>query len=164
MLTAGVPADRRMRFRIGVHMGDVFEKPDGTVYGDGVNIAARLEGLALPGGVTVSDAVQGAVRHRVAARFEDLGEQQVKNIADPVRAYRVLAATNGGAPCTTPVAGMDLPCPSPSTVAGSQLAVVIAATAALGTAAMEYARRGAGRRRRANHDVARDRADRRAGE
>ena len=96
-LVTGVPADRRMRFRIGVHLGDVFEKADGTVYGDGVNIAARLEGLAVPGGVTVSDAVQGAVRHRVAAAFEDLGEQQVKNIVDPVRAYRVLTATNGGA-------------------------------------------------------------------
>jgi adenylate cyclase len=89
-LAAGVPADRRMRFRIGVHMGDVIEKADGTVYGDGVNIAARLEGLALPGGITVSDAVQGAVRNRIAARFEDLGEQQVKNIVDPVRVYRVL--------------------------------------------------------------------------
>ena len=88
-MAAGVPADRRLRFRIGVHMGDVTEKADGTVYGDGVNIAARLEGLALPGGVTVSDAVQGAVRHRIAASFEDLGEQQVKNIVDPVRVYRV---------------------------------------------------------------------------
>jgi adenylate cyclase len=91
-LVAGVPADRRMRFRIGVHLGDVIEKPDGTVYGEGVNIAARLEGLALPGGVTISDAVHGAVRHRVAATFEDLGEQQVKNIVDPVRAFRVLGA------------------------------------------------------------------------
>ena len=91
-LVAGVPADRRMRFRIGVHLGDVIEKADGTVYGEGVNIAARLEGLALPGGVTISDAVYGAVRHRVAATFEDLGEQQVKNIVDPVRAFRVLGA------------------------------------------------------------------------
>jgi adenylate cyclase len=86
---AGVPADRRMRFRIGVHLGDVMEKADGSIYGDGVNIAARLEGLALPGGVTVSDAVHSAVRHRVDADFEDLGDQQVKNIVDPVRVYRV---------------------------------------------------------------------------
>ena len=91
-LVEGVPVDRRMRFRIGVHLGDVTEKPDGTVYGEGVNIAARLEGLALPGGVTISDAVHGAVRHRVAANFEDLGEQQVKNIVDPVRAFRCLKA------------------------------------------------------------------------
>jgi adenylate cyclase len=92
-LIAGVPADRRMRFRIGVHLGDVIEKADGTVYGEGVNIAARLEGLALPGGLTISDAVHGAVRHRVAATFEDLGEQQVKNIVDPVRVFRVFQAS-----------------------------------------------------------------------
>ena len=94
-LATGVPADRRMRFRIGVHLGDVIEKADGSVYGDGVNIAARLEGLALPGGITISDAVQGAVRNRIAASFEDLGEQQVKNIVDPVRAFRVHAQALG---------------------------------------------------------------------
>ena len=93
----GVPADRRMRFRIGVHLGDVIEKSDGSVYGDGVNIAARLQGLAPHGGILVSDAVHGAVRHRIHAKFEDLGEQQVKNIVDPVRAYRVEVATTHGA-------------------------------------------------------------------
>src|SRR5262245_38009927 len=89
----GVSEDRRMRFRVGVHLGDVIEKGDGTVYGDGVNIAARLEGLALPGGITVSDAVECAVRNKVAARFVDQGEQSVKNIAHPVRAFRVQALT-----------------------------------------------------------------------
>ena len=102
-LVAGVPADRRMRFRIGVHLGDVTEKADGSIYGDGVNIAARLEGLALPGGVTVSDAVQSAVRHRVDADFEDLGDQQVKNIVDPVRVYRVNPKVPGGS--TAPASG-----------------------------------------------------------
>ncbi len=92
---AGVPPDRRMRFRIGVHMGDVIEKADGTVYGDGVNIAARLESLAQPGGITVSDAIHGAVRNRIAAVFEDLGDQLVKNIADPVHAYAVRAHAGG---------------------------------------------------------------------
>ncbi len=87
--TADVPEDRRMRFRIGIHLGDVIEKADGSIYGDGVNIAARLEGLAEPGGITVSESVQVAVRSRVAASFEDLGEQQVKNIAQPVHAYRI---------------------------------------------------------------------------
>ena len=91
-LAADVTEDRRMRFRIGVHLGDVMEKTDGTVYGDGVNIAARLEGLAEPGGITVSDAVQGAVRGRVSATFTDQGEQNVKNIPHPVRAFRVRAA------------------------------------------------------------------------
>jgi hypothetical protein len=94
-----------MRFRIGVHLGDVIEKPDGTVYGDGVNIAARLEGLALPGGVTVSDAVHGVVRHRVTAKFEDMGDQQVKNIADPVRGYQVFAAPDGASPGVSAWAG-----------------------------------------------------------
>ena len=88
---SGVAEERRMRFRIGVHLGDVIEKADGTVYGDGVNIAARLEGLAEPGGVTISDAVQGAVRGKVSASFIDQGEQTVKNIAHPVRAFSVQA-------------------------------------------------------------------------
>src|SRR6185312_13719505 len=71
------------------HLGDVMEKADGSIYGDGVNIAARLQGLAEPGGVTVSDAVQCALRQGIEASFQDIGEQQVKNIARPVRAYRV---------------------------------------------------------------------------
>jgi len=94
-----VPADRRMHFRIGVHLGEIIEKADGTVYGDGVNIAARLEALAEPGGVTVSESVRTAVRGKVTAAFEDKGEQTVKNIAHPVRAYRVIAdATSGASP------------------------------------------------------------------
>ena len=87
--SSGMPDNRRMRFRIGVHLGDVFEKADGTVYGDGVNIAARLEGLAEPGGITVSESVRTAVRGKVGARFEDRGEQTVKNILEPVRTYAV---------------------------------------------------------------------------
>jgi len=85
--TAAVPDERRLRFRIGVHVGDVIEKADGTVYGDGVNIAARLQSIAEPGGVTVSQAVQGMVAQRVDAQFDDIGEQVVKNIAHPVRAF-----------------------------------------------------------------------------
>ena len=81
--------DRRMRFRIGVHLGDVIEKADGTIYGDGVNIAARLEGLAQPGSIAVSQTVQFAQRNRAALAFTDLGEHTVKNIAHPVRAYEV---------------------------------------------------------------------------
>jgi adenylate cyclase len=96
---ADVAADCRMLFRIGIHLGDVIEKPDGTIYGDGVNIAARLESIAEPGGVTVSDAVQCAIRQRMNASFDDLGEQRVKNIAAPVRAYRVRDTTS-----TAPVA------------------------------------------------------------
>jgi TolB-like protein/class 3 adenylate cyclase/Tfp pilus assembly protein PilF len=84
-----VPEDRRMRFRIGVHLGDVIESAEGDVYGDGVNIAARLQALASPGGTVVSEAVRGAVKNRVAARFDDLGPQAVKNIADPIRAFAI---------------------------------------------------------------------------
>lgn len=91
-MAAAVPEDRQMRFRIGVHLGDVMEKTDGTIYGDGVNIAARLEGLAEPGGITVSEAVQGAVQGRVSATFADQGEQQVKNILHTVHAYRLVRA------------------------------------------------------------------------
>ena len=91
-----VPEHRRMRFRIGVHLGDVIEKADGTVYGDGVNIAARLEGLAEPGGITISESVQVAVRSRIAATFEDLGVQQVKNISEPIHAYRIASRVATG--------------------------------------------------------------------
>jgi adenylate cyclase len=86
-LAADLPDDRRMRFRIGVHLGDVMEKADGSVYGDGVNIAARLEGLAEPGGITVSESIHAAVRGKTGGVFEDRGEQPVKNIAYPVRVF-----------------------------------------------------------------------------
>ena len=91
-----VAEDRRMRFRIGLHLGDVIEKPDGSVYGDGVNIAARLQTLAEPGGIVVSEAVHGAVRDRIAARFADRGEQQFKNLLHPVRVYALAAAGVSG--------------------------------------------------------------------
>ncbi len=94
-LTVTVAEDRRMRFRVGVHLGDVIEKADGTIYGDGVNVAARLQALAEPGGVTVSGMVQEAVRDRISAIFEDQGEHEVKNIARPVRAYRVDSSAYG---------------------------------------------------------------------
>jgi len=87
--SADVPPDSRLRFRIGVHLGDVIENPDGDIHGDGVNIASRLQALAKPGGIVVSEAVRGAVKSRVAAAFDDLGTQSVKNIADPVRAFAV---------------------------------------------------------------------------
>ncbi len=89
-LVATSPADR-MRFRIGVHLGDVIEKSDGTIYGDGVNIAARLQALADPGGVTVSESIHTAVRGKVDGVFEDQGEQQAKNIPYQVRTYRLSA-------------------------------------------------------------------------
>ena len=86
-----LPENRRMRFRIGVNLGEVIEKPDGTVYGDGVNVAARLESIGEPGGVTISGTVFDQVKNRVELAFDFIGEQEVKNIAELVRAYRVVA-------------------------------------------------------------------------
>src|SRR5579863_9093870 len=90
---ADVPAERRMRFRIGVHLGDVMTR-DGDLFGDTVNIAARLEGLAEPGGICVSAAVREHVGTRVEAVFTDIGAQQVKNIAEPVHVFRVRPASS----------------------------------------------------------------------
>ena len=83
----GVPEDRRMRFRIGINLGDVIHD-ETRIYGDGINIAARLEALAEPGGVLVSNTVYDQVRGKLPLTFEDLGERQVKNIEQPVRGYR----------------------------------------------------------------------------
>ena len=83
------PEALRVQFRIGVHVGDIIEKADGTVYGDGINIAARLQALANPGGICVSEAVHGTVRGRVPASFVDGGEQQVKNIVPAIRVFHV---------------------------------------------------------------------------
>ncbi len=83
--------DRRMQFRIGVNLGDVIEEADGTIYGDGVNIAARMEALAEGGGVCISSTVYDAVEGKLSFGFDFLGEQQVKNISKPVRVYRVRA-------------------------------------------------------------------------
>jgi len=94
--SAAVPDEQRMRFRIGVHLGHVIEKVDGTVYGTGVNMAARIQALAEPGGIAVSDTVHAVVRGRVAARFEDQGERAVKNFPHPVRTYYVRHDASAG--------------------------------------------------------------------
>jgi class 3 adenylate cyclase len=85
---ATLPDARRMQFRIGVNVGDVMVK-EGDIFGDGVNIAARLEAMAEPGGICVSRAVRDQLRDRIAGAFEDLGEHSVKNIPRPVRVFRV---------------------------------------------------------------------------
>ena len=86
---ADTPEDRRIVFRIGVNLGDVIIDGD-DIYGDGVNVAARLEGLAQPGTICISRTVFDHVKGKVELGFEDLGEHRVKNITDPVHAYRVL--------------------------------------------------------------------------
>ena len=87
-----VPDERKVQFRIGVNLGDVIEDRD-DIYGDGVNVAARLESLAEPGGVCISDAVRSAIGKKLNLDYEDMGEQEVKNIAEPVRAYKVVMDT-----------------------------------------------------------------------
>ena len=94
----GLPESRRMQYRIGVNLGDVLVDAAG-IYGDGVNIAARLESLAPAGGICVSQPVRDQVRSRLALAFEDMGEQTVKNIAEPVRVFRV-AGEAAAAPAT----------------------------------------------------------------
>ena len=86
---APLPAERHMRFRIGINVGDVMVK-DGGIFGDGVNVAARVEALAPPGGICVTRGVRDHMRDRVQWQFEDLGDHQVKNIARAIQVYRVI--------------------------------------------------------------------------
>jgi len=103
-VNASEPGDELMRFRIGVHVGDVVV--DGTnLLGDGVNIAARMESLAEPGAICISAAARDQVGNKLLLVFDDLGEQQVKNIAQPIRVYRVQAVK----PATGPVVALPLP-------------------------------------------------------
>jgi adenylate cyclase len=86
---AGLPPERRIEFRVGIHLGDVVEESDGDLMGDGVNIAARLEGICEVGGVCISEDAYRQVRDKINEQFVDLGEQNLKNIARPMRAYQV---------------------------------------------------------------------------
>jgi adenylate cyclase len=88
---AELPQSRRIEFRIGVNLGDVIVTPD-DIYGHGVNLAARLEGIAPPGGICISADAWRHVRGAIAAEFVDLGEQQLKNIADPAHVFAVAPA------------------------------------------------------------------------
>ncbi len=83
----GIPEDRKIRYRVGINLGEIIVDGE-DIYGDGVNIAARLEGLAEPGGIFISGKVYEEVRNKLPTAFEDLGEQEVKNIPEPVRVYR----------------------------------------------------------------------------
>jgi adenylate cyclase len=94
---AGLPEDKRMEFRIGINLGDVIED-SGTIYGDGVIIAARLEKLAKAGGICMSGTVHEQVKNKLSLEYEYLGEKSVKNISEPIRAYLVLMEPSGVAP------------------------------------------------------------------
>jgi TolB-like protein len=99
---AEIPLNKRIEFRIGIHQGDIIVE-DGDIFGDGVNLAARLEGLADPGGICVSGRVHADIAGKLDVAFEDLGEQQVKNISRPVRAFRARLAAAKAAAETPPV-------------------------------------------------------------
>jgi adenylate cyclase len=94
---AAAPAQRRIEFRMGINVGDVIIE-DGDIFGDGVNIAARLEALAEPGGICLSAAAHEQVRDRLEVAFDDLGQQQVKNITRPVHAFAVCLGQRASGP------------------------------------------------------------------
>jgi adenylate cyclase len=111
----GVPHDRRIEFRMGINLGDIIR--DGRdIFGDGVNVAARLEALAEPGGICISRVVRDQVRDKLAFSFEDMGEQQVKNISRPVRVYRV-SDIGGGHQIPSVLAVPTMPLPDKPSVA-----------------------------------------------
>jgi adenylate cyclase len=110
-----VPEERRIRFRIGVNLGDVIVE-EHDIFGDGVNVAARLEALAEPGGICVSRMVRDQIRDKLPYPFEDMGEQSVKNIARPVRVYRV-HDTDTGAKISIARAASVLPLPDKPSIA-----------------------------------------------
>jgi adenylate cyclase len=103
--------DRRLRFRIGINLGDVIVEGD-DIHGDGVNIAARLESLAEPGGICLSGDAYRQARGKIEVEVEDMGEQDLKNVAEPVWVYRIVddsSDTAGAAPARMPLALPDKP-------------------------------------------------------
>ncbi len=108
-----IPSDRRIEFRIGINVGDIIFD-EGDIYGDGVNIAARLEALAEPGGICVTQMVRDQVRDRLDIAFDDMGEQQVKNIARPVHTYRIVLSEDRPAAVEAPAM---LPLPDKPSIA-----------------------------------------------
>src|SRR6516164_7938370 len=91
---AEVAPDKRIEFRIGIHLGDVVEESDGDLMGDGVNIASRLEGIAKPGAICLSEDAYRQVKGRLEISVSDLGETRLKNIAEPVRVYSLKVASS----------------------------------------------------------------------
>jgi len=107
------PAGEQMRFRIGIHVGDIIVQGD-NLFGDAVNIAARLEALAEPGGICVSGSVRDHIGAKLPSNFTDLGAQQVKNITQPIKAYQIRGEVS---PTATPIAGSPLPLPDKPSIA-----------------------------------------------
>ena len=121
---AGLPPERRIEFRIGIHLGDVVEESDGDLMGDGVNIAARLEGIAKPGAICLSEDAYRQVKARLDLAVSDLGPTQLKNIAEPIRVYSLEV----GAPAQAKPA----PAPAPEKSAPPRLSIVVLPFANIG--------------------------------
>ena len=113
---ADVPQEVRIQYRIGIHVGDIIIDDD-DIFGDGVNIAARLEGIAEPGGVCISDDAYRQVRGKVEIGWDDIGPQALKNIAEPMRAWRVQLAGQAAAKAQPGLSAPALPLPDKPSIA-----------------------------------------------
>ena len=121
---AGVPPERRIEFRVGIHLGDVVEESDGDLMGDGVNIAARLEGIAKPGAICLSEDAYRQVKGRLDLAVTDLGPTQLKNIAEPIRVYSLEVGE--------PAQAKPAPAPAPEKSAPPRLSIVVLPFANIG--------------------------------
>jgi adenylate cyclase len=121
---AGLPPERRIEFRVGVHLGDVVEESDGDLMGNGVNIAARIEGIAAPGEICLSEDAYRQVKGRLDLAVRDLGPTQLKNIADPIRVYSLDVGM--------PAVARPAPTPVPEKSAPPRLSMVVLPFANIG--------------------------------
>ena len=121
---AGLPPERRIEFRVGIHLGDVVEEADGDLMGDGVNIAARLEGICLPGAICLSEDAYRQVKGRLELAVVDLGPTQLKNIAEPIRVYSLEVGQ--------PAQAKPAPAPAPEKSAPPRLSIVVLPFANIG--------------------------------
>jgi TolB-like protein/class 3 adenylate cyclase len=121
---AGVPVERRIEFRVGVHLGDVVEEADGDLMGDGVNIAARLESVAKPGAICLSEDAYRQVKGRLDLAVTDLGPTQLKNIAEPIRVYSLEVGK--------PAQPKPAPAPAPEKPASPRVSIVVLPLANIG--------------------------------
>src|SRR5271156_1692908 len=108
---AGLPPERRIEFRVGIHLGDVVEESDGDLMGDGVNIAARLEGIAKPGAICLSEDAYRQVKGRLDLVVSDLGQTELKNIAEPIRVYSLEVGSAAQASPASSPAPAEKPAP-----------------------------------------------------
>jgi class 3 adenylate cyclase len=122
---AGVPLGRRIEFRVGIHLGDVVEEVDGDLMGDGVNIAARLEGVAKPGAICLSEDAYRQVKQRLDLKVCDLGLTRLKNIAEPVRVYLLEVGRPAGIPAKTEPSGQTNRTTLASLLAGITLLLTV---------------------------------------